>query len=124
MNQFEEAAIIPPTQIKQTLNVAETQDFETTRLFSRVWASMRDALAEAERVFVIGYSFPETDHHVRTVLRLVNKSRNKPYEEVYCCTKAEGGLEKAVFDNVVRFFPCESDHHRSDAGFEVFAKGV
>lgn len=123
VNQFEEAAIIPPTQVKQTLNVAETQDFETTRLFSLVWSSMRDALAEAERVFIIGYSFPETDHHVRTVLRLVNKGRNKPYEEVYCCTKAEGGLEKSVFAKAVSFFPCQKDHCLSDAGFEVFAKG-
>jgi hypothetical protein len=123
-NHFEEAAIIPPTQLKQTLNVAETQDFETRRLFGRIWTGTRDALVEAERVFIIGYSFPDTDHHIRTVLRLVNGMRNKPYGEVYCCTMAEDGLERKVFENVVKFFPSDSDYHRSDAGFEVFAKGV
>lgn len=123
-NRFEEAAIVPPTQLKQKLNMGETEHGETIFLFTKIWSDMARALVAAEEVFIIGYSFPSTDHHFRTLLRLANKMRTKVYDKVCCCTKAEGGLEGAVFANAVRFFPCEQGHHLSDAGFEAFAKGI
>ncbi|MBI2178915.1 MAG: SIR2 family protein, partial [Candidatus Tectomicrobia bacterium] len=56
-NRFNQAMIIEPTQVKEVLNVRETQRRETAGLFSNIWRSMFDALVQAKRVFVIGYSF-------------------------------------------------------------------
>lgn len=119
-NRFEEAMIIPPTQIKQAITVAETQHPETTKLFTAIWQDMIETLAEASRVFVIGYSFPPTDLHLHTCFHLVNRKRQfKPFKEVSCCTKADG-QEGSVFANANRFLPAEC-FHPHDRGFEDFA---
>jgi hypothetical protein len=123
-NRFEEAMIIPPTQLKPEINIKETQRPETTDLFSNIWRSMADALVGASRVFIIGYSFPSTDHHLRTLLYQVRHKRDsekKPakYDEVYCCTMANGGQEGLVLANASRFFPADC-FHPHDRGFEDF----
>jgi hypothetical protein len=120
-DDFEEAMIIPPTQLKQAINIEETQSQEMTDLFSRIWQSMADALSSAYHVFIIGYSFPSTDHHFRTLLYQVNHRRkyNKKYCKVFCCTRADGGQEGLVFANANRFFPAES-FYPHDRGFEDF----
>lgn len=118
-NRFEEAMIIPPTQIKQAITVAETQKPETVKLFSTIWQDIVTALTSASRVFVIGYSFPPTDLHLRTCFLLANRQgKFKPYDEVYCCTKADG-QEGLVFANANRFFPA-TNLHAHDRGFEDF----
>lgn len=121
-NRFEEAMIIPPTQIKQPIMVAETQNHVTNSLFTAIWHSMIESLAEASRVFVIGYSFPPTDLHLRTCFHLASFKRPvKPFDEVYCCTKADGG-EGLVFANANRFLPSKC-FHCHDRGFEDFVVG-
>jgi len=123
VNQFEEAMIIPPTQLKQAINIKETQPPETVALFSKIWQSMADALAEASHVFIIGYSFPSTDHHLRTLFYQVyhrrEREKSKKYDEVYCCTLANGWQEGLVFANANRFFPAKC-FHPHDRGFEYF----
>lgn len=120
-NRFEEAMIIQPTQLKQAINIRETQAPETQRLLSHLWKSMANALTAASRVFIIGYSFPSTDHHLRTLFYQVNHKRDfGKYEEVHCCTRADGGQEKLVFANANRFFPAEK-FHPHDRGFADFA---
>ena len=125
VNRFEEAMIIPPTQLKQAINMSKTQLPETTALLSSIWRSMTDALVDASRVFVIGYSFPSTDHHLRTLFHQVRHTRDrqqtKEYDEVYCCTLANGGQEGLVFENANRFFPAKS-FHPHDRGFEDFVR--
>jgi len=117
--------IIPPTQLKQAINMSKTQLPETTALLSSIWRSMTDALVDASRVFVIGYSFPSTDHHLRTLFHQVRHTRDrqqtKEYDEVYCCTLANGGQEGLVFENANRFFPAKS-FHPHDRGFEDFVR--
>ncbi|PWB82066.1 MAG: hypothetical protein C3F08_00555, partial [Candidatus Methylomirabilota bacterium] len=128
VNQFQEAMIIAPTQLKGALNIPETQAALTIDLFGKIWKSVADALVDADRVFTIGYSFPSTDHHFRTLLRLVNAKRKwKNYEEVYCCTvadrekKDDGEKEKteSVFKDAKLFFPAEN-FYPDDRGFEDF----
>jgi hypothetical protein len=119
-NRFEEAMIIPPTQLKQAINMSDTQLPVTTALFSNIWRSMADALVEASRVFIIGYSFPSTDHHLRTLFYQVNHNRRyAEYDEVFCCTMANRGREGSVFANASRFFPAKC-FHPHDRGFEDF----
>ncbi|MBI3025673.1 MAG: hypothetical protein HYY66_08385 [Candidatus Tectomicrobia bacterium] len=107
--------------MKEVLNVRETQRRETAGLFSNIWRSMFDALVQAKRVFVIGYSFPSTDHHLRTLLRLVNERKNGGYEEVHCCTMADG-KEAEVFDGARKLFPCANEPHLDASGFGKFVQ--
>lgn len=113
-NRFREALIIPPTQVKDTLNTRETQAPETRELLSKLWKRMADALIAASRVFIIGYSFPSTDHHLRTLFYQVNHELgDKKYNEVRCCAGAGG--ENKVFKTAKRFFPSEHFHpHKED----------
>jgi hypothetical protein len=119
---FEQVAIIPPMQLKGALNNPETQAALTTHLFGKIWKSVADALVDADRVFIIGYSFPSTDHHFQPLLRLLNAKRKwKKYEEVYCCTRVDAGQEGLVFANANRFFPADTKNfHQHDRGFENF----
>ena len=120
-NRFKQAMVIEPTQVKEALNVRETQAQKTTELFANIWRCMFDALARAEIVFIIGYSFPSTDHHFRTLLRLANQRKQKVYEKVYCCTKTDSQV-KHVFAEAERFFPCINKLCRHDEGFEAFVR--
>lgn len=125
-NQFKEALIIPPTQLKQAINIGETQTKEMQNLLSKLWEGMANALIttynatpETTQVFIIGYSFPPTDHHLRTFFYQLNHKRHfKKYDQVYCCTWADG-QEGFVFGNANQFFPAEC-FHPHDRGFEEF----
>lgn len=126
VNQFQEAMIIAPTQLKGALNIPETQAALTIDLFGKIWKSVADALVDADRVFTIGYSFPSTDHHFRTLLQLVNTKRErKNYDEVYCCTLASGDEkadkdQKRVFESAKLFFPSQN-FYQYEQGFGQFA---
>jgi hypothetical protein len=118
-NRFEEALIVPPTQIKQAITVDETQAPETTILFRNLWQDMTETLAVASRVFVIGYSFPPTDLHLRTMFHLVLRRRAfEPFDEVSCCTRGDG-QEGAVFANTVQLLPAKSFRLHA-GGFQAF----
>jgi hypothetical protein len=119
VNRFKEALIIPPTQIKQAITVAQTQSPKVARLFRAIWKETVDVLAAASRVFVIGYSFPPTDLHLRTLFRLVGRKRNsKKFNEVFCCTKSDG-QEGTIFESASRFLPAEFSYRR-ECGFDSF----
>ncbi len=91
--------------------------------FRAIWKEAVDVLAAASHVFVIGYSFPPTDLHLHTLLRLVGRKRNfKKFDEVFCCTKG-AGLDETVFANAVRFLPAKCSH-LIDGGFDALVSTV
>ena len=117
-NRFREALIIPPTHLKQPINMPETQAPEIEKLLAKLWKSMAEALIAASRLFIIGYSFPSTDHHLRTLFYQVNHERGgRNYGEVHCCIH---GWQTEVFDSAERFFP--ADHF--DPRYRGFADFV
>lgn len=119
-NRFKEAMIIPPTHLKRPVNIPETQALETRELLSKLWKSMAEKLKAASHVFIIGYSFPSTDHHLRTLFYQVSHDRRgKKYSEVHCCTRADGGQEGLVFGTANRFFHSER-FHPHERGFKDF----
>lgn len=124
-NRFTQAMIVPPTQLKPEIHLPFTQSPKANALISGLFRSMSEALLSAKRVLVIGYSFPPTDQHIRTLLLQVNQERERRngggamYDEVYCCTLANGGEEGRVFADVARFFPSRC-FHPFDRGFEAF----
>lgn len=116
-NRFREALIIPPTHLKQPINMPKTQAPEIEELVAKLWKSMAEALVAASRVFIIGYSFPSTDHHLRTLFYQVNHERGgRNYSEAHCCIH---GWQRDVFHSAERFFPADQFDPR-DRGFEDF----
>ena len=124
-NRFQEALIVPPTQLKQIINAPKEQQSVTRQLFGEILPSTADVLAEARRVVIIGYSFPTTDQHLVTLLMEVNRRRRylederkgcRKYERVVCCTLANGCEERKIFERAKRLFPSE-DFRSPGGGF-------
>ena len=134
-NRFREALIIPPTHLKQPVNIPETQATATKELLAKLWKSMADALINASRVFIIGYSFPSTDHHLRTLFYRVNHKRAETklkYREVRCCTWVPKNADrlardeaKKLFEAAEGFFPTDTSRHfyKHKKGFKDFVNG-
>lgn len=124
-NNFIQAMIVAPTQVKGEIMSPGTQAGATNHLFSVIWADSVQALAAASKVIVIGYSFPSTDHHLQTLCHLALRKREfQEYSEVYCCTLADSqGGEGTVFSGVQRQFPA-TNHHLFANGFEEFVSAV
>lgn len=116
-NRFQEALIVPPTQLKQIINAPKTQQPDTVRLFGELFQSTADVLAEASRVVIIGYSFPTTDQHLVTLFTEVNRRRRyQEYERVVWCTLANGSEERKIVERANRLFPSQ-DFRSLGGGF-------
>lgn len=124
-NDFMEAMIVAPTQVKGIITSPKTQTDATNRLFSAIWADSVQELKEASKVIVIGYSFPSTDHHLQTLCHLAFRKREfHEYSDVYGCTLADGqGGEGAVFSGLQRQFPAINSHLFAN-GFDGFVSAV
>jgi len=61
--------IVPPVKYKQYLRYGE--------IFSVLWGKASEALSETEELYVIGYSFPQTDYVAKDLFREALKKNNK-----------------------------------------------
>jgi hypothetical protein len=69
--------IVPPTLRKQLFRESETEPLRD------VWTLARQSLSKAERIAVIGYSFPATDFHAEWLLRTsVQKNQHEKIDLV------------------------------------------
>ena len=125
-NEFEQALIVAPTQLKQELNDPKSQSPEMTDLLGRIWSDCADVLASAKRLFLIGYSFPPTDHPVRTLLRLANsRRRGLLFDEIVLCTYKDGWGDGSPCHAAKQLFRQKKwkEWAHFDKGFEGLAKG-
>ena len=87
-NQFIEPGIVPPTIFKEDINSEKLKNQPLTRLLLNQWRNALNLLIEADKVIIIGYSFPLTDFHVHRLFQIANMHRrNKNKEEhkvLYC----------------------------------------
>ena len=62
---------------------------------------MACALINASRVFIIGYSFPSTDHHLRTLFYQVNHKRAETKLEIvrYIAVYMDGNKRCSIAPN-------------------------
>ncbi len=103
------------------ITYAATQADATNRLFAAIWGEAVTALEHASEVIVVGYSFPSTDHHFKTLCHLALRRRNfQPYSDVWCGTVANGG-EGEVFAGVQRTLPA-ANYHLVTTGLEGLAR--
>lgn len=124
-NCFTQALIIAPTQLKQELNDPKSQSPEMTDFLGRIWLDCRDVLTSAKRLFFIGYSFPPTDHPVRTLLRLANSRRESPFDEIVLCTNKDECGDGSPCHAAKQLFQAKKwkEWAHFDEGFEEFVEG-
>jgi hypothetical protein len=88
VNEFTEPGIVPPTIFKEEINSEKLKNEPLTRLLLNQWRNALNLLVEADKVIIIGYSFPLTDFHVHRIFQIANMiRRNKNMEEqivLYC----------------------------------------
>jgi hypothetical protein len=52
-------------------------------LFKRIWSTAEEALTQAERIVLIGYSFPRTDHQSNTLFKnALSRRTSMPYVSI------------------------------------------
>lgn len=87
-NEFIEPGIVPPTIFKEEINSEKLKNNPLTRLLLNQWKNAINLLVEADKVIIIGYSFPLTDFHVHRIFQIANMiRRNKNMKEqkvLYC----------------------------------------
>jgi len=106
-NQFIEPGIVPPTIFKEEINSEKLKNQPLTRLLLNQWRNALNLLIEADKVIIIGYSFPLTDFHVHRLFQIANmhrRNKDKKEQKVLFCTgpneKAE--LEKEKLSNILQ----------------------
>jgi len=82
--------IVPPVSDKQYLRYG--------KIFSDLWGKASEALSECEELYVIGYSFPPTDHVAKDLFREALK-KNSNLRKVVIWNPYPTGLEKLFSDD-------------------------
>ena len=80
-NTFTEPAIVPPTIFKQEINDDSRLADPLTRLLINQWRGAIQLLKEADKVIIIGYSFPPTDYHVQRIFQIPSMFRRGAIEQ-------------------------------------------
>jgi hypothetical protein len=60
--------------------------------FRILWSQASDAVEQADRIVIVGYSMPEADHRARTLLLW---GANKRAEVFLCCAGSNGTLKRS-----------------------------
>lgn len=120
-NYFVEPGIVPPTIFKEEINSEKLKNQPLTRVLLNQWRNALNLLIEADKVIIIGYSFPLTDFHVHRLFQIANmhrRNKNKKEHKVLYCIglnekqeKERGRLSKIIQVNlnsihVVNGFDC------------------
>ncbi len=74
-NTFIEPAIVPPTIFKQEINDDSRLTDPLTRLLINQWRGAIQLLKGADKVIIIGYSFPFADYHVQRIFGIPSMVR-------------------------------------------------
>lgn len=97
-NGFIEPAIVPPTIFKQEINDDTRSGDPLTRLLINQWRGAIRLLEEADKIIIVGYSFPMTDFHSHRIFQIPSMTRrNKKIDQkVLVCLGHELGKDKEL----------------------------
>ena len=105
--------IVPPTYFKDMSNV----------FLSNVWNESEKALRESDILIFCGYSFPESDIHIKYIIKRVQTSRKKQPLKIMVFNNHEGKKDFSLRreeDRYKRFLG--DDVIFTDKSFQDFAK--
>lgn len=87
-NEYIEPGIVPPTILKEEINSEYNESNPLKRLLINQWKYAIQLLSKADKVIIVGYSFPETDYHVHRIFQIANMIRQRNSMEnqkiLYC----------------------------------------
>jgi len=87
-NHYTEPGIVPPTILKEEINSEYNESNPLKRLLINQWKYAIQLLSKADKVIIVGYSFPETDYHVHRIFQIANMIRRSNGTEnqkiLYC----------------------------------------
>jgi hypothetical protein len=85
---WSQPAMIPPTIFKQEVNDDARSGDVLTQAILQQWRAALRLLIEADRIIIVGYSFPPTDYHTSRIFRLARMrrvvERKPPVHVLYC----------------------------------------
>jgi hypothetical protein len=87
-NTCTEPGIVPPTILKEEINSEYNESNPLKRLLINQWKYAIQLLSKADKVIIVGYSFPETDYHVQRIFQIANMIRKRNGSEkqkILCC---------------------------------------
>jgi hypothetical protein len=76
-NLYVEPGIVPPTILKEEINSEYNESNPLKRLLINQWKYAIQLLSKADKVIIVGYSFPETDYHVHRIFQIANMIRRR-----------------------------------------------
>lgn len=76
-NNYTEPGIVPPTILKEEINSEYNESNPLKRVLINQWKYAIQLLSKADKVIIVGYSFPETDYHVHRIFQIANMIRRR-----------------------------------------------
>lgn len=98
-NTYNEPGIVPPTIFKDIINYKGEKNKHLSRLLFAQWKSVIHLLSEADKVIIIGYSFPLTDYHVHRIFQIANmqrRSNDKVNQKLLYCAGSDNNKDLLV----------------------------
>lgn len=110
-HDYIEPAIIPPTVFKQEINDDQRISHPLTQAILHQWKAAIRLLSEADKLIIIGYSFPPTDFHALRVFQIamMRKRANKEDVKILYCGGGNDKLGEEKDEELRRIFMIKQD---------------
>lgn len=105
VNDYTEPGIVPPTILKEEINSEYIENNPLRRLLINQWKCAIQLLSNADKVIIVGYSFPETDYHVHRIFQIANMKRRsigKESQKILYCTGSYIDKELERLSNITQ----------------------
>jgi hypothetical protein len=107
-----EPAIIPPTLFKQEINDDRRISDPLTQSILHQWKAAIRLLFEANKLIIVGYSFPPTDFHALRIFQIamMRKRANKEAVKIlYCGGSDDQEVKRGKSEELQRIFMIKQD---------------
>lgn len=108
-----QAAIVPPTAFKEEINLPQGQPAIVQGLFNDLWKLALEEISSANKLRIIGYSFPQLEAHADWLFRIARGTRlartgeTSKFRHVAYCYK-EPNPNNAQEQRVKALFPTDN----------------
>lgn len=107
-----EPAIIPPTLFKQEINDDQRISHPLTQAILHQWKAAIRLLSEADKLIIVGYSFPPTDFHALRIFQIAmmrKRAKQESFKILYCGGGNDQPGEKGKDEELRKIFMIKQD---------------
>ena len=110
-SDYIEPAIIPPTVFKQEINDDQRVSHPLTQAILHQWKAAIRLLSEADKLIIVGYSFPPTDFHALRIfeIAMMRKRANKENIQILYCGGGNDKLGEGKGEELKQIFMIKKD---------------